>query len=234
MEVAEQAGPCDPAPRGVSGARGFIAIEHHGEGADGVAERHPLPTVGSRPEDRQGEVRIGFAPPERGESDVSEDPHLVHAQRLRARWSNHAGLPSDLVLSGEVALPAGDMGEPFVDADDIADVAVAALTDDRHIGELYELTGPRLLTFAQAIDEIATASGRDVRYVPLAMDDFVSGMAAQNVPGEVIGALRYLFSEVLDGRNAHLTDGVQRALGREPKDFSDFARDAADAGAWSV
>ena len=190
--------------------------------------------MAAAPEDRQGEVRIGFAPPERGESDVSEDPHLVHAQRLRARWSNHAGLPSDLVLSGEVALPAGDMGEPFVDADDIADVAVAALTDDRHIGELYELTGPRLLTFAQAIDEIATASGRDVRYVPLAMDDFVSGMAAQNVPGEVIGALRYLFSEVLDGRNAHLTDGVQRALGREPKDFSDFARDAADAGAWSV
>ena len=59
-------------------------------------------------------------------------------------------------------------------------------------------------------------------------------MAAQAVPGEVIDALTYLFSEVVDGRNAHLTDGVQRALGRHPKDFSDFARDAAAAGVWGV
>ena len=50
----------------------------------------------------------------------------------------------EYVLSGEVALPAGDTPEPFVDADDIADVAVAALTEDRHVGQLYELTGPRL------------------------------------------------------------------------------------------
>jgi hypothetical protein len=52
--------------------------------------------------------------------------------------------------------------------------------------------------------------------------------------GEFIDLLTYLFGEVLDGRNAHLTDGVQRALGREPKDFADFARDAAAAGTWKV
>ena len=156
---------------------------------------------------------------------------------VRATWFSQnfsEGDFLDQVLSGEVALPAGDMGEPFVDADDIADVAVAALTDDRHIGKLYEVTGPRLLNFAEAIEEIAKASGRDVRYVPIAMADFVSAMAAQAVPGEVIDALTYLFSEVVDGRNAHLTDGVQRALGRHPKDFSDFARDAAAAGVWGV
>jgi uncharacterized protein YbjT (DUF2867 family) len=66
------------------------------------------------------------------------------------------------VQAGEVALPAGDTPEPFVDADDIADVAVAALTDDRHIGELYELTGPRLLTFAEAVLEISRAVGREI------------------------------------------------------------------------
>ena len=75
------------------------------------------------------------------------------------------------VLGGEVALPAGDIAEPFVDADDIADVAVAALTDERHVGQLYELTGPRLLTFAEAVAEIARATGRDIRYVPVSIEE---------------------------------------------------------------
>ena len=89
------------------------------------------------------------------------------------------------VLSGEVALPAGDTPEPFVDADDIADVAVAALTDDRHIGELYELTGPRLLTFAEAVAEIAEATGREIRYVPVSIEEYAAAAAEQGVPSEV-------------------------------------------------
>ena len=140
----------------------------------------------------------------------------------------------DYVVSGEVALPAGETPEPFVDVDDLADVAVAALTDDRHIGQVYELTGPRLLTFERAVEEIAQATGRDIRYAPTSISEFAAATAEQGVPGEFIDLLTYLFSEVLDGRNAHLADGVQRALGREPKDFADFARDAAAAGAWNV
>jgi uncharacterized protein YbjT (DUF2867 family) len=140
----------------------------------------------------------------------------------------------DEVLRGEVALPAGDTPEPFVDADDIADVAVAALTEDGHVGEVYELTGPRLLTFAEAVDEIARAVGREIRYEPVSIDDFTAAAAEQGVPGEFIELLGYLFSEVLDGRNSHLADGVQRALGREPRDFRDYARDTAATGVWSV
>jgi uncharacterized protein YbjT (DUF2867 family) len=138
------------------------------------------------------------------------------------------------VLGGEVALPAGDTPEPFVDADDIADVAVAALTEDRHIGELYELTGPRLLTFAQAVDEISNAVGREIRFVPVSIDEFVSGAYEQRVPDEFIDLLTYLFAEVLDGRNAHLADGVQRALGRGPRDFADYVRAAAATGVWNA
>jgi uncharacterized protein YbjT (DUF2867 family) len=155
---------------------------------------------------------------------------------VRSTWfaqNFSEGAFADFVLAGEVALPAGDTPEPFVDVDDIADVAVAALTGDRHIGELYELTGPRLLTFAQAIEEISRATGREIGYVPISISEFAAGAAEQGVPGEFIDLLTYLFGEVLDGRNAHLTDGVQRALGREPKDFADFARDAAAAGAWN-
>jgi uncharacterized protein YbjT (DUF2867 family) len=138
------------------------------------------------------------------------------------------------LLGGELALPAGEVGEPFIDADDIADVAVAALTEDGHAGQVYEVTGPRLLTFAQAVEEIAEASGREVRYARIAIDDFAAALAQDGVPGDEVGLLRYLFTEVLDGRNAHVTDGVQRALGRPPRDFGDFARAAAATGAWDV
>jgi uncharacterized protein YbjT (DUF2867 family) len=138
----------------------------------------------------------------------------------------------DFILSGEVALPAGDVPEPFVDADDIADVAAAALTDDRHIGQTYELTGPRLLTFAEAVDEIGRATGREIHYVPISIEDFAAAAAAEGLPSDVVDLLTYVFSEVLDGRNAHVADGVQRALGREPRDFSDYARDAAASGVW--
>jgi uncharacterized protein YbjT (DUF2867 family) len=138
------------------------------------------------------------------------------------------------VLSGEVALPAGTMREPFVDADDIADVAAAALTEDGHAGRIYELTGPRLLTFEDAVAEIARASGRAVRYVPVSIEEYTATLAAYGLPPHLVSLLTYLFAEVLDGRNACLTDGVQRALGRAPRDFAAYARDAAAAGAWNA
>jgi uncharacterized protein YbjT (DUF2867 family) len=136
------------------------------------------------------------------------------------------------IVGGEVVLPAGGELDPFVDADDIADVAVAALTDDRHIGELYELTSPRLLTFAEAVGEIASATGREIRYVPVSLEEYAAGAAEFGVPAEFVEFLTYLFGEVL-GRSAYLGDGVQRALGREPRDFSAYARQTAATGVWS-
>lgn len=140
----------------------------------------------------------------------------------------------DGVLAGEVALPAGSVREPFVDADDVADVAVAALTEDGHAGQVYELTGPRLLTFAEAAGEIAKASGRAVRYIQIPPEAFVTGVAEMGLPEDIAWLLDYLFSTVLDGRNASLEDGVQKALGREPRDFADFCRAAAAADMWNV
>ena len=137
------------------------------------------------------------------------------------------------VLSGEIRLPAGDVPTPFLDADDIAEVAVAALTDDRHSGQLYELTGPRSLTFAEAAAEIAEATGREIRYVPVSLEEHAAEAAEHGVPAEVVELLTYLFSEVVDGRNANTTDGVQRALGREPRDFTDYAQETAASGVWN-
>jgi len=156
---------------------------------------------------------------------------------LRSTWFSQnfsEGFFLDQMLSGEVTLPVGNVQEPFVDADDLADIAVAALTDDQHCGQVYELTGPRLLTFPEAIRAIADAVGRDIRYVQLSPAQYESMLVEQHVPAEIASLLRYLFTEVLDGRNAHLTDGVERALGRRPRDFADFVKEAARSGVWGV
>jgi len=156
---------------------------------------------------------------------------------LRSSWFNQnfsEGFFLDQVRSGEVALPAGDVKEPFVDVDDIAEVAVAALTEDGHAGKLYELTGPRLLTFAEAVDEISQAARRKIRYTQISIEQYASMLAEYQVPADFLWLVRYLFTEVLDGRNAHLTDGIQRALGRPPRDLAEFARRSASTGVWNA
>jgi uncharacterized protein YbjT (DUF2867 family) len=153
---------------------------------------------------------------------------------VRASWFNQnfsEGYLRDGVLAGEIALPAGAVPEPFIDADDIAEVAVAALTDQRHASKVYEVTGPRALTFAQAVAEIAAAVGRPVRYRQVAPEDFAAGMQP-HAPTEVIELMLELFTVVLDGRNSDVAHGVEQALGRPARDFSDYARRTAATGVW--
>jgi uncharacterized protein YbjT (DUF2867 family) len=138
----------------------------------------------------------------------------------------------DEVRAGTVTLPVDDAQEPFVDADDIADVVVAALTDDRHVGRVYELTGPRLLSFRDAVAEIAAAAGRDIGFASVSMDDYTAMLTEYGLPQDFIWLLNHLFTEVL-GSKTELADGVQQALGRKPKDFADYARKAAATGVWT-
>jgi uncharacterized protein YbjT (DUF2867 family) len=176
----------------------------------------------------------------RGEPEAQRAERALQASSadwtiVRCSWFNQNFTESyflEPLLAGELALPADSVREPFVDADDIADVAVAALTEVGHIGRLYELTGPRSLRFDEAVAEIASATGRPIRYVPITLDEFMAGLSADGVPSDVTALLAFLFGEVLDGRNEQLTDGVEQALGRPARDFRDFARDAAAAGAF--
>ena len=139
----------------------------------------------------------------------------------------------DPVLGGEVALPVDGVTEPFVDCDDIAEVATEALLDDRHAGQLYELTGPRLLTFGDAIREIARAAKRPIRFTAIPLEEFTDGLAAAGLSRDEVSLVSYLFATVLDGRNSSLTNGVEQALGRPPRDFADYARETAKTGIWS-
>ncbi len=178
----------------------------------------------------------------RGEAEAQACEKIVlesgtPATVVRASWFNQnfsEGAFVDMVQSGEIALPAGAMREPFVDVNDIADVAVAALTEDGHAGEIYEVTGPRLMSFDEIAETLSSACGREITYQNIPHDAFVAGLKASGAPEDIVWLLDYLFATVLDGRNAHLCDGVERALGRPPKDFSDYARETAATGVWEI
>ncbi len=177
----------------------------------------------------------------RGEKEAQQCERVVMDSGLdwtilRASWFNQNFSESYLlepILAGFVALPVGNVGEPFVDTEDIAEAAVAALTEPGHSKQLYELTGPRLLTFREVIGEIASKTGNPIQFEPISTEQYTAALTEHGVPEEYIALLRYLFTEVLDGRNAYLTDGVERALGRKPADFSDYVQRTAATGIWS-
>jgi uncharacterized protein YbjT (DUF2867 family) len=177
----------------------------------------------------------------RGEPEAQACERIVQQSGLewtivRASWFSQNFSENyllDAILAGEVALPVGEVGEPFIDADDIADVVTAALTQPGHASQVYEVTGPRLLSFADAVREIAQTTKRDIRLVRVSLADYEAGLKSAQLPPDLVSLIIYLFSEVLDGRNAHTNDGVQRALGRAPRDFSQYVRETAATGVWN-
>jgi len=176
----------------------------------------------------------------RGEHFASVGEDIVRDSGLpftivRAAWfaqNFSEGYLRDPILGGVLPMPGGDMPEPIIDIDDIADVVVAALTQEGHIGERYEVTGPRLMTFAEMAEVLSSTLGRPIQYIPITFEDFHSNVAASG--GDFVAEVfTQIARETLDGRNAYTADGVERALGRKPRDFAQFAATAMAAGAWS-
>ncbi|WP_406333776.1 NAD(P)H-binding protein [Streptomyces sp. NBC_00203] len=157
---------------------------------------------------------------------------------VRASWFSQNFSEGPLVEGlrhGELVFPAGEVREPFIDVRDIADVVVAALTSgDRYVGQELAISGPRLLTFREAVAEIAKATGGELTYTPVTARQYGDNLAGFGVPPEEVEFLVDLFESLLDGRNSYLSDGVQQILGRPPRDFTDFAREAAAAGTWKA
>ena len=176
----------------------------------------------------------------RGEEEAQRAERMLQSSDaewtiLRASWfaqNFSENFLLDAVLSGTVVLPVGDVQEPFVDADDIADVAVAALTEHGHAGRLYELTGPRLMTFTEVVRTIADAANRPVEFVEVTPQQYKAGLEQLGLAEDYVALVMYLLTTVLDGRNAHLADGVRQALGREPRDFAAYAKATAATGIW--
>ncbi|WP_321798970.1 NAD(P)H-binding protein [Caballeronia sp. J97] len=178
----------------------------------------------------------------RGEEEAQAAEHAL--QRSGARWTilrcswfmqNFSeSFLLDPIREGTLALPAGDIKEPFVDAEDIADAAVAALTQPGHENRLYELTGPRAISFGEALECIAKASKRDLHFVPVAPEAFRAGLLDAGVSKPETELILYLFTTVLDGRNERPADGLRAALHRDARSFEDYAARVAASGLWNA
>ena len=176
----------------------------------------------------------------RGEHHARLGEEAVRASGLdftlvRSAWfaqNFSEGYLRDPIMAGVLPMPGGMIEEPIIDVDDISDVVVAALTEDRHKGELYEVTGPRLMSFAEMAEALSSATGRPIRHIPISFEEFHANVV-ESGGTFVADVFTAIARETLDGRNAHVSDGVMRALGRPPRDFAEYAATAAKSGAWS-
>lgn len=178
----------------------------------------------------------------RGEKEAQVCEEIVKATAkhwtiVRASWFNQNFSESfflEPILSGVIALPRAETLEPFTDADDIADVVVESLLYDIHNGQTYELTGPQLLTFGQAVAEIAKATNRNITFQSLTLEEYNQMLQEYQLPEDYIWLVNYLFEQVLDGRNSHITNDIEKILGRKPKDFTTYALQIAKTGIWNI
>lgn len=156
---------------------------------------------------------------------------------IRASWFNQNFSESfflEPIQHGVVALPMHHLKAPYVDANDLADVAVKVLLENGHNGMIYELTGPRLLDFEEIVNTIAKATGRELKFIPISLQEYVEGLKKQHIPADVIWLMEYLFTEVLDNpENQMVTDDIEKLLGRRPIDFSEFVVETKKTGIWN-
>jgi uncharacterized protein YbjT (DUF2867 family) len=178
----------------------------------------------------------------RGEPEAQDAEKALQATTLdwtivRASWffqnfSENYFL--DEIVAGAITLPEGLAPEPFIDADDIADIAAEALIDSRHSRKLYELTGSQAFTFPEAIAQISAATNRQIDCNIISMDDYAKVLSEAGLPPDLSWLVIYLFTTVLDGRNTPIAHGVEQALGRPPRTFADYVARTAPTGVWGA
>jgi uncharacterized protein YbjT (DUF2867 family) len=146
---------------------------------------------------------------------------------IRASWFNQNfsdGFFKTFIDAGHIHLPVDSVREPFIDVNDIAEIGAQSILDTKHKNKLYEVTGPELLTLRDVAEKFSHVLGRAINFKTISEKEFSLTMSAAQVPQGIIELLNFLFTEVLDGRNEHLTNGVEEALGRKPTSFSEFIR----------
>lgn len=160
------------------------------------------------------------------------DYTIVRASWFNQNWSESFFL--DPILSGEVALPMADVPIPFVDADDIAEVAATVLMDDAYNGKIIEVTGPELISFREIVDIISATSNRQLKFHDITLEQYVEGMKQMQVPNEVVWLIEYLFSHVLTNpKNQVVVHDIEHILGRKAKTFLAYAHETVKTGIWN-
>ncbi len=179
----------------------------------------------------------------KGETEAEACEQIVansglNSTLVRASWFNQnfsEGAFLDFVLAGHAALPMPEAEIPFVDVNDIADVVIKVLLDDSYNGQTITVTGPRKMTFKEAVEIISKEAGRDIQYQPISIEEFKAGMKAAGLPDSYVWLFGYLFKEVLGNPdNQEVSKDVEKILGRKATDFKKFAARTAASGIWSA
>lgn len=156
---------------------------------------------------------------------------------VRASWFSQNFSESfllDPILAGHVALPMPEAKIPFVDTSDIAAVVVEALLNEQHNGKTYEITGPRALTFKEAVEEIAAGLGRTINFQEVSIEAYNTMMTSAGLPADYIWLIDYLFREVLTkAENQAISNDVEKVLGRKATDFATFIEQTKATGIWN-
>jgi uncharacterized protein YbjT (DUF2867 family) len=156
---------------------------------------------------------------------------------VRASWFSQNFSESfflEPITYGVVALPQAEAKVPYVDTDDIADVAVEALLHDEHNGKIYQLTGTKTLTFEEAISEIAEATNREIEFVPISIEEYIEVLKMNGIPDDFAWLIEYLFTEVLGNPSvSEITYDIEKVLKRKPKSFPEYVKETADTGVWN-
>ncbi|MBH5335576.1 NAD(P)H-binding protein [Streptomyces pactum] len=175
----------------------------------------------------------GMAAAERAVRESGRQWAIVRANNFFQNFDED--LWREPLRNGRLALPIGEVTEAFVDADDVADVAVTLLTtpDESLLGRVYEVSGPQGITFGKAVATMARAAGRSIAYTELTPEEYRAELRAAGYPEEAVTALDTLFALHREGHTAEPTDGVRQVLGREPVPFASYVARAASTGVWS-
>ncbi|GAA5219691.1 NmrA family NAD(P)-binding protein [Membranihabitans marinus] len=166
-------------------------------------------------------------------ADSGVDYTIVRASWFNQNWSESFFL--DPILSGEVALPMSDVLIPFVDAEDIAEVAATVLLDDSYNSKIIEVTGPELITFKDIVRTISKTSNRNLNFYDITLEQYVAGMREMQLPKDMIWLIEYLFSHVLTNpQNQKISHDIEKVLGRKAKTFLEYAEETAKTGIWNA
>jgi len=129
-----------------------------------------------------------------------------------------------LLHDGVVITSTGAGRVGFVDADDIAEVGVRALADDRSHDAAHVITGPEALSYDEVAAIVGEVLGRATRHIKVDDEEACRRWVASGMPPQYAARLVGLDAAIRGGAEDRVTDTVERVTGRRPRSFAAFAR----------
>jgi uncharacterized protein YbjT (DUF2867 family) len=166
---------------------------------------------------------------ERGEAAIRASGVPFTFVRPTGFMSNLLVWAHSIRAEGVVRASTGDGKRPFIHSDDIAAVAVQALTARSHAGQALAITGPQALSFSEITTRIAEAIGKPMRFEAISDDEAGRRFRSTGASEEETAAHLELSRAIREGRLATVTDGVERLLGRPPINLGQWLSENAAA-----